>query len=87
MADVLVLSALLITIGAVAFCIWIFWSAARAIPQPYRMRWPWLIWLLLLPVPIWILRQVLPLITLVNHGCRFGYKKWTPIRTGVGPGL
>ncbi len=65
MADALVLIALLIAIGAVAFCVWVFWSAARVIPQPYRMRWPWLVWLLLLPVPIWILSQVLPLITLV----------------------
>ncbi len=32
------------------FCVWVLWSAAVAVPQPYRMRWPWAIWLLSLPI-------------------------------------
>ena len=31
-------------------CAWVLWSAAVAVPQPYRMRWPWAIWLLSLPI-------------------------------------
>jgi|GEM_PF-5778051 len=62
---IVVLIALCAGLSAVIFCIWIFWSAARAIPKPYRMRWPWLIWLLLLPIQLRVLDQVLPLVTLV----------------------
>lgn len=31
-------------------CVWMFWSAAMTIPKMSRMRWPWTIWLLLLPI-------------------------------------
>jgi len=31
-------------------CTWVLWSAAVAVPQPHRMRWPWAIWLLLLQI-------------------------------------
>jgi hypothetical protein len=51
--------------AGVFFGIGVLWSAARVLPQKYRMRWPWLIWLLLWPIPIWVVDQVLPLITVI----------------------
>ncbi len=43
-----------VNVAIIAFevsCTWVLWSAAMAVPQPYRMRWPWVIWLLLFPIP------------------------------------
>ncbi len=62
---VIVLMMFLAVAAGVVFCIWIFWAAARAIPKKFRMRWPWLIWLLLLPFQLWVFDQVLPLVTLL----------------------
>ena len=62
---VIVLALLLTVAAGVVFCVWIFWAAARAIPKQFRMRWPWLNWLLLLPFQFWIFSQVLPLVTLL----------------------
>lgn len=30
--------------------LWVLWLAATAVPKPARMRWPWTIWLLIVPV-------------------------------------
>ncbi len=60
-----VIVSVLITAAACVYCVWIFWSAARALPKQNRMRLPWLIWLLLLPLHVWIFDQVLPLVTLL----------------------
>ena len=60
-----IIFSLLITAAACVYCVWIFWAAARALPKQKRMRWPWLIWLLLLPLKIWGFDQVLPLVTLL----------------------
>lgn len=62
---VIVLVLFLAVAAGAVFCVWIFWAAARAIPKQFRMRWPWLIWLLLLPFQISGFDQVLPLITLL----------------------
>lgn len=37
-------------IGGYLLCIWVLWSAAVSVPQPYRMRWPLAIWLLAIPL-------------------------------------
>ena len=62
---IIVLMMFLAVAAGVVFCIWLFWAAARAIPKQFRMRWPWLIWLLLLPFQFWVFDQVLPLVTLL----------------------
>lgn len=41
----------MVEIGVLIFCCWTLWSAAVTVPLRYRMRWPWMIWLLLLPIP------------------------------------
>jgi hypothetical protein len=62
---VVVLALLLAVAAGVVFCVWIFWASARAIPPQLRMRWPWLIWLLLLPFQFSVVDQILPLLTLL----------------------
>ena len=65
--------------------VWLLWSAAWAVPKPYRMRWPWTMWLLLLPI-ISTIVCLFVLLPLANSYRRyFAEKKW-PGRGGCGYG-
>ncbi len=59
-ADVIVF---VIICGVDVFCAWIFWSAAVMVPKAYQMRRPWMIWLLLIPIPL--LNDLLSFIVLI----------------------
>lgn len=59
-ADVIVF---VIICGVDVFCTWIFWSAAVMVPKSYQMRRPWMIWLLLIPIPL--LNDLLSFIVLI----------------------
>ena len=79
----LVVFAVLVTL--VIASIWLLWSAAWAIPKPFRMRWPWTVWLLLLPI-ISTIVCLFVLLPLANSYRRyFAEKKW-PGRGGCGKG-
>ena len=79
----LVVFAVLVTL--VIASIWLLWSAAWAIPKPFRMRWPWTLWLLLLPI-ISTIVCLFVLLPLANSYRRyFAEKKW-PGRGGCGKG-
>ncbi|NNM88005.1 MAG: hypothetical protein HKL95_05765, partial [Phycisphaerae bacterium] len=66
--------------------VWLLWQAANAVPKPFRMRWPWALWLLLVP----IMGAALAFFLLVSlaKSCRgyFSQEKW-PGRGERGYGL
>ena len=79
--SLLVVFAVLVTL--VIASIWLLWSAAWAIPKPFRMRWPWTVWLLLLPI-ISTIVCLFVLLPLANSYRRyFAEKKW-PGRASAG---
>ena len=87
---------LLLPLVLVACVLWILWSAAVAVPTSARMRWPWTLWLLIVP----IVSNLITLFVLValarsyqryflerklpgHGGCGYG----TAVATGIGAWL
>ncbi len=67
---------LVLFVGAKIVVVWLLWSAAWAVPKPYRMRWPWTLWLLLLPIISAVLAFFLLVPLAKSYRRYFSQEKW-----------
>ncbi len=65
--------------------VWLLWSAAWAVPKSFRMRWPWTLWLLLLPIISAVLAFFLLVPLAKSYRRYFSQEKW-PGCGGCGKG-
>ncbi len=56
--------------------VWLLWQAALTVPKPFRMRWPWTLWLLLLPIISTILAFFILLPLAKSYHRYFSHEKW-----------
>jgi hypothetical protein len=70
--------------------VWLLWQAALTVPKPFRMRWPWTLWLLLLPIISTILAFFILLPLAKSYHRYFSHEKWlgrgcygTVVATGI----
>lgn len=66
--------------------VWLLWQAANAVPKPFRMRWPWALWLLLVPIMGAALAVFLLVSLAKSYRGYFSQEKW-PGRGERGYGL